>query len=114
VEVMLDRVSNTTKQLPIVKVEPVENVGIVKVKQVQPETVLTKEKAEKVVNSVNEFLKGTNTQLAYRFHEGLNEYYAVVVDDVTNRVVKEIPSRKLLDIYAAMKEYTGIFVDKKA
>jgi flagellar protein FlaG len=114
---MLDKMSNVTNQLPDMKIAPV--VGVQNIKsspkqQAQSETGLSKENVEKVVNSVNEFLKGTNTQLAYRYHEGLQHYYAVVVDDITNQVIKEIPSKKLLDIYAAMKDYTGLIIDEKA
>lgn len=115
---MINKLSNVTNQLPDLKVDPIESVHNIKVdsekQQDQPRTELSKEKAEKVVNSVNEFLKGSNTQLAYKYHEELHEYYAVVVDENTNEVVSEIPSKKLLDIYAAMTEYTGLLVDKKA
>ncbi|MDF2557311.1 MAG: flagellar protein FlaG [Bacillales bacterium] len=112
------KLSSVTNQMPDLKVDQIDSVRNIKVnserEQEQPNSDLSKEQAEKVVKSVNEFLKGTSTQLAYKFHEGLNEYYAVVVDENTNQVVSEIPSKKLLDIFAAMTEYTGLLLDKKA
>ena len=74
----------------------------------------TKEKTEKVINSMNDFLKASNTHLKFQMHEKLKEYYVTIVDDTTDEVVKEIPSKKLLDMYAAMTDYLGILVDKKA
>jgi flagellar protein FlaG len=62
---------------------------------------------------MNDFLKASNTQLVFKFHDELKEYYVAIVDETTNNVVKEIPPKKLLDIYAAMKEYLGVLVDKK-
>lgn len=115
---MLEKVSSTTS--PLVKqVEQVESIP--KVKEVAPEKqdqskqqTLSKEKMDSVVQSMNEFLKDSNTHLQYSYHEELKEYYVSIVDDKTNEVVKEIPPKKLLDMYAAMTEYLGLLVDRKA
>ncbi|KIL76265.1 flagellar protein FlaG [Bacillus badius] len=72
-----------------------------------------KEEMEKTVQGMNDFLKPSNTHLKFEFHEKLEEYYVTMVDDVTHEVIKEIPPKKLLDMYAAMKEYLGILVDRK-
>ncbi|KRG15071.1 hypothetical protein ACA30_07775 [Virgibacillus soli] len=75
---------------------------------------LSKEDLTNVVNGVNEFLKASpQTHLKFEFHDQLNEYYVTLVDEVTNEVVREIPPKKLLDMFAAMTEYIGIMVDKK-
>jgi flagellar protein FlaG len=62
---------------------------------------------------MNKFLQASHTSLKFELHEELNEYYVTLVDDVTQEVVKEIPSKKLLDVYAAMTEFLGLMVDKK-
>ncbi len=46
-------------------------------------------------------------------HEKLHEYYVTVVDAKTNETVKEIPPKKLLDIYAVMLESIGLIVDHR-
>jgi len=68
---------------------------------------------EKVVKSMNDFLQPTNTHIKFELHEELNEYYVTVVDNQTNEVVREIPSKKLLDIYSKMTEFMGLLFDKK-
>ncbi|MCF6138751.1 flagellar protein FlaG [Pseudalkalibacillus berkeleyi] len=65
------------------------------------------------IASMNEFLMPTHTSLKFQLHEQSDEYYVQVVDDQTNEVVREIPDRKFLDMYAAMAELVGIVVDEK-
>jgi flagellar protein FlaG len=72
-----------------------------------------KEKVSKLVDSLNDFLTPTRTSLKFEYHEKLNEYYVTLVDDNTKEIVKEIPSKKMLDFYAAMKDFIGIMIDKK-
>jgi flagellar protein FlaG len=71
------------------------------------------EEVKQKVDSLNQFLKVTNTQLKFNFHEELNEYYVTIIDENTKEIVKEIPPKKLLDMYAAMKDTLGLFIDKK-
>ncbi|MFD1020309.1 flagellar protein FlaG [Thalassobacillus hwangdonensis] len=101
----LQRVNQTE---PIIH-EKVENES----KKTEEKEPLTKEKAEEVVEGLNDFIDGTDTSLQFVFHDKLEEYYVTVVDSVTNEVVKEIPPKKLLDIYAAMAEKLGFIVDHK-
>jgi flagellar protein FlaG len=72
-----------------------------------------KQEVNEVVESMNKFLQASHTSLKFVLHEKLNEYYVTVVDDISQEVVKEIPSKKLLDVYAAMTEFIGLVVDKK-
>jgi flagellar protein FlaG len=82
-------------------------------KQTQLETKEPKEQLEKVVKGMNDFLRPTNTHLKFQFHADLQEYYVTIVDNESNEIVREIPPKKLLDMYAAMTEYLGLLVDKK-
>ncbi|WP_042142658.1 flagellar protein FlaG [Paucisalibacillus sp. EB02] len=65
------------------------------------------------VDHLNDFIEPLRTNLKFEFHEELNEYYVTVVNPNTNEVIKEIPSKKILDMYAAMGEYMGFLIDKK-
>jgi flagellar protein FlaG len=78
-----------------------------------PKEPVTKEKLQNVVQGMNEFLSASNTHLKFEFHDRLKEYYVTIVDDVTREVVREIPAKKMLDMYAAMTEFVGLMVDKK-
>jgi flagellar protein FlaG len=74
---------------------------------------VSKEQLEKVVKGMNEFLQPSQTSLKFKLHEELKEYYVQIIDERTNEVIREIPPKKLLDMYAAMMEFVGLIVDKK-
>lgn len=74
---------------------------------------LTKDELTNVVKGLNEFLKPTFTSLNFKVHEELDRYYVEVVDQETKKVIREIPSKEILDMYAKMTEYLGLFIDKK-
>ncbi|WP_442596324.1 flagellar protein FlaG [Neobacillus sp. D3-1R] len=85
-----------------------------KQKTIEQETLkFPKERVKEIVQGMNDFLEPTHTSLKFQYHEKLNEYYVTIVDDATKEVVREIPSKKLLDTYAAMTEFLGLLVDKK-
>ena len=88
---------------------------VIKEANVQPKKSgqIKEEQLTEVVDSMNEFLQASHTSLKFVLHEQLNEYYVTLVDDLTQEVVKEIPSKKMLDMYAAMTEFVGLMVDKK-
>lgn len=71
------------------------------------------EKAQQATDSINKFLESANTQLRFKLHDQLNEYYVVIIDQKTDEVVREIPSKKLMDTFAAMKEFVGVLIDRK-
>ncbi|MFC5467068.1 flagellar protein FlaG [Lederbergia graminis] len=73
-----------------------------------------KENVRNVVNSMNDFLVASpNTHLKFEFHEQLDEYYVTLINEETKEVVREIPPKKMLDMFAAMTEFLGLMVDKK-
>ncbi|WP_026559726.1 flagellar protein FlaG [Metabacillus halosaccharovorans] len=67
---------------------------------------------EKTINIMNDFLQASNTHIKFKLHDKLNEYYVTIVDD-QDKVIREIPSEKMLDIYASMTDFLGLIVDKK-
>ncbi|AMQ07525.1 flagellar protein FlaG [Sporosarcina psychrophila] len=103
------------------KMAPDREVSVVQVQAIQEkvqqkagnEPQLPADKAKQMTDSMNTFLESANTQLRFKFHEKLNEYYVTIVDSTTDEVIREIPSKKLLDIHAAMREFVGLLVDRK-
>ncbi len=75
--------------------------------------IVSKENVQQVIDSLNKFLEPNNTSLKFELHKDLKEYYVTIVNNDTHEVVREIPSKKILDIYAAMTEFLGFVVDKK-
>ena len=124
---MVNRISDTGSSAPYnpIKKEAVESPekSIVSVDTQTESNFITKEsseqehlsgeKAKKMTDSLNKLLETTSTKLRYEFHEELEEYYVTLVDTKTDEVVREIPNKKLMDMYAAMLEFVGVFVDKK-
>lgn len=90
-----------------------ENIHIHEQPKLKVQSQIDKEQLEDIVTGLNEFLQPSYTSLKFELHDKLNEYYVTVIDDKTQEVVKEIPSKKLLDLYAAMTEFVGLVVDKK-
>ncbi|MBP3040204.1 flagellar protein FlaG [Bacillaceae bacterium Marseille-Q3522] len=82
-------------------------------KQIPQKRAFSKEKVEEIVIGLNKFMQPSHTELKFVFHESLNEYYVTVVDEITKEVIKEIPPKKMLDMYAAMTEFVGLLVDEK-
>jgi flagellar protein FlaG len=96
-----------------VAVAEVQAVSVQNEQQSGEERQLPVEKAQQMTDSMNKFLESVNTQLRFKLHNELKEYYVTIVDSKTDEVVREIPSKKLMDIYAAMKEFVGLLIDRK-
>jgi flagellar protein FlaG len=79
----------------------------------ESEKSYTPQTIQKAVDSVNEWLRTTNSHLKFTLHEKLNEYYVQIIDNKTNEVIREIPPKKLLDMYADIQAKLGILVDEK-
>ncbi|MFS0783685.1 flagellar protein FlaG [Bacillus sp. 1P06AnD] len=77
------------------------------------DVLLRKEHFEKIVDSMNSFIDASTTHVRFQFHDKLQEYYVSVVNNDTQEVVREIPPKKFLDMYASMMEQIGWLVDKK-
>ncbi|WP_078543856.1 flagellar protein FlaG [Litchfieldia alkalitelluris] len=105
----MSKVESTNKKTDIAK----EFLSQIQTQQPNETTSISKTELEDVVTNMNKFLSISHTSLKFQLHDELNEYYVTVVDDKTQEVVREIPSKKILDIYAAMTEFVGVAVDKK-
>lgn len=75
--------------------------------------VVSKEQLEHLVSLYNDFMEPVRTNLKFELHERLERYYVSVIDSETDEVIKEIPPKKLLDMYAEMAAFMGILVDEK-
>ncbi|MBY0221746.1 flagellar protein FlaG [Mammaliicoccus sciuri] len=96
---------------PVTEVQPIKDTR----QQPPPEErkELSKSDAKQLTDGMNKFLESVNTQLRFKFHDKLNEYYVTIVDSQTDEIVREIPPKKLMDMYASMKEFVGLLVDRK-
>jgi len=74
---------------------------------------INKEELDNVVTKINEFLEPIRRNVKFELHEKLDKYYVTVIDSNTKEVIKEIPPKKLLDMYAEMADFMGFLIDKK-
>lgn len=77
------------------------------------EKSLDKGQVKEMVEAMNQFMEPTHSALKFEYHEKLEEYYVTIINSDTNEVIKEVPPKKMLDMYASMAELLGIIVDKR-
>lgn len=94
-------------------VNPVKTIDRPESKEIEVNDENTKEVLINKVEKMNEFLGQTTTSIKYQLHEKLNVYYVQVIDTTSEEVLKEIPNKKFLDMYASMAEVMGLIVDDK-
>jgi flagellar protein FlaG len=54
-----------------------------------------------------------NVDLNFSVHEASGKIMVTVVDEDTGKVIREIPSRELLDLAAKLEEAIGLIFDEK-
>ena len=62
-------------------------------------------------NAVNGF---RNVNLNFSVYEGSGQIMVTVVDQVTGKVIREIPAKEALELAAKLQEVVGLIFDKKA
>jgi flagellar protein FlaG len=87
------------------EVDVPENATVVK--EASPEQIGA------MIDGANQFFKVTKTHLQFHLHESLNRHYVEIRNSDTNEVIKEIPSKKFLDMVAKLQELAGLIVDEK-
>jgi len=75
--------------------------------------IFPKDKVQKAVDALNEFMTLQNHNSKFVMHEGLERYFVQVVDSKTDEVIREVPPRKLLDAFYSMQKFLGMIVDEK-
>lgn len=84
----------------------------------QPEPLLDSEIFRKldfseIVEEASKALEVVSTELSFKVHEGTGRPVIQLIELGTDRVVREIPPEKMLDIVAGIWDWAGIMVDRK-
>lgn len=80
------------------------------------EQINKKEKIDDIVdaiNSSNKNLKSFDRKLELSVHEKTREVMIKVIDTLTDEVIREVPSEKVLDTVAIRRESLGMLMDRK-
>lgn len=67
----------------------------------------------KAIEEINKDLEPIGRKLEYSIHERTNRILVKVIDIQTEKVVKEIPDEKLMNMMADFCEASGILVDER-
>lgn len=73
-----------------------------------------KEAFSEVVDVANQIFFGNQSHFQFEVHEQTGRVMLKVINDTTNKVIKEVPPEKILDAVAGIWELAGIIVDEKA
>lgn len=79
---------------------------IVEMEPTQDEVIASLEKANKMVD-------GYDRRFEISVHEKTGNVMVKVINSITDEVIREIPSEKVLDMVAGFMETAGIIVDKR-
>lgn len=74
----------------------------------------TKNQVKKLVNEANKVLQPEVTELKYVYFDKLQTYYVQLQDVNTHQVIREIPPKKFMEMYAAIAEKLGLIVNDHA
>jgi len=101
-----------TQPQPPVQVEmPFEN-SIFSEETFDPEK--QKNDLKEAVEKLNQTAIIFDRALKFQIHDKTKETMVSVIDVNTEKVIREIPPKEVLDIISKMKDYLGLIFDKKA
>lgn len=76
--------------------------------------VIGKKDIKDVADKINELMDKTSTHLKFEVYGKFKDIVFKIVDDSTNKVIKEVPPTKIIDMIDKFCEMSGIFMDEKA
>jgi len=79
----------------------------------QQSAQLSRDVVEKAVEQINKSIFTFNREMHISVHKPTNRIMVKVWDTRENKVIREIPSEKLLDAFAKSLELAGILLDVK-
>lgn len=74
---------------------------------------VAREVIKQKLDEINEKLIGVNKKVQYSFNERPRACVMTIIDTRTGDVIKEIPSKEILDMVADIWDRFGILVDEK-
>jgi len=73
------------------------------------------EDAKKAADKINKLLEDKNTHIEYEQDKDFKQVMVMkVVDNDTNKVINQIPSKQFLDMVSQFCDLAGMLLDKKA
>jgi flagellar protein FlaG len=80
----------------------------------QAETPSNRQEVDKAVKAVNDFVSTVNSSLKFSTDEDSGQMVVKVIDNTTQEVIKQIPSKEMLEMAKALNNLKGLLVQQKA
>jgi flagellar protein FlaG len=80
---------------------------------ISPDFKGSNEALQKAAEKVNKLLSGTPMKFEFSFHESSSFVAIKVIDSVTNKVIREIPSEQFFELMDKLPEISGAIFDEK-
>lgn len=75
---------------------------------------LNEENVNEMTENLNEFAKEMNYGIEFNYYKDLDRLVLKVVDKETKETIKQMPPEEMLDTLKNLREWIGVFLDKKA
>jgi len=75
---------------------------------------LSREELQVVTAAMTKFMESLNTNIQFSMYQKTGQLIVQVMDSKSGQVLKEFPPHQLLDTLAAIRDYVGALLDKKA
>lgn len=72
------------------------------------------EHVKPTMEALNQFLEFMSADIKFQIHEKTNQMYVQLVSSKDNKVLRQYPPKEFLDMVASIREFIGIFLDRKA
>lgn len=104
----------TAKPKPDVTAERTEVKAGESVTSESKQAALNAEKIRQSVEALNKAVEVVlPNRLKFRVHEATDQIQVQIIDQESNKVVKEIPPQEILDLMTRIKEMVGWFLDER-
>lgn len=71
------------------------------------------ESAQKIVREMNSAFAVLNTRISFGVIEELDKVVIRVIDNETNKVLRQIPPEELVQVMVRMRELVGLLIDER-
>lgn len=80
----------------------------------QPQKKLSKDDVGAMTAALNSFMQNLNCNLEFKYYEKLDRLSIKMVDQKSQKIIKEFPPEDMMKTMIKTKEWLGAFLDKKA
>lgn len=108
------RQSTNTEIAKVSKVAEKRAVATEQVKAEVPKQTVSEKEVSKAVDKLNKLFEDKATHVQYEVYGQSHNISIKIIDDKTDQVIKEIPSKKFIEMMDELCNLAGIMVDEKA